>query len=130
MSIIRQEIVIKASAKKIYDALTTSAQFSTMTGGAPASIDSVCGGELSLFGGMITGRQLDLVPNLRIVQAWRVKLWPEGMFSIVKFELQAKGTDTLLVLEHSAYPEEQGEPLAAGWRTNYIEPLQKYLEKI
>ncbi len=127
MTTIRQEVAINSSAKKIYDVLTNAEQFSAMSGGAPTQIAKEVGGEVSLFGGMIVGRTIELVPNERIVQAWRVKLWPAGVYSLVKFELTSKGNDTLVTLEHAAFPEEQREHLAKGWQTNYFEPLQKLL---
>jgi len=42
---------------------------------------------LSLFGGHIVGRHVELAPNERVVQAWRVADWPPGVYSIAKFEL-------------------------------------------
>jgi uncharacterized protein YndB with AHSA1/START domain len=53
---IRQEVIIKASPERIYDALLDAKRFSEFTGGAPAEIDSKPGGAFSCFGGMITGR--------------------------------------------------------------------------
>jgi hypothetical protein len=45
------------------------------------------GGAFTLFGGHITGRHIELVPDQRIVQAWRVVDWIPVVYSIVKFEL-------------------------------------------
>ncbi len=41
-----------------------------------------------------------------LVQAWRVAVWPDGHYSIVKFELQPQGSQTRLVLDHVGFPEE------------------------
>jgi transposase-like protein len=46
------------------------------------------GGPFSLFGGHITGRQVELVPDQLVVQAWRAKTWPAGVYSIARFELR------------------------------------------
>jgi len=102
---IHQEITFTASPKRVYDALLDSKQFSDFTGGAPARIDREAGGAFSCFGGVITGRNIELLPNQRIVQAWRVGNWPDGIYSIVKFELQAQGSETRLVMDHSSFPE-------------------------
>ena len=83
---IRQEIEFKTNPQRVYDALLDAKQFSAFTG-APAEIDRRVGGAFSCFGGIITGRNIELVPNKPIVQAWRVKIWPEGLYSIVGFEL-------------------------------------------
>jgi activator of HSP90 ATPase len=81
----------------------------------------------SLFDGMIHGRQIEVVPGARLVQAWRVKMWDPGVFSLVRFTLTAEGAGTKLVLDHSGFPDGQQEHLAAGWGANYWEPLTKYL---
>jgi activator of HSP90 ATPase len=129
---IHQEIVFKASAERIYDALLDSRQFSAFTGGAPAEISRDAGGAFSCFGGVITGRNVELWPNSRIVQAWRVGNWPDGVYSIVKFELQEQGSETRLVMDHAGFPEEMrahlnGEHPDGGWHRQYWEPLKKYL---
>jgi len=77
---IHQEPVIKASRKRVYEALTDAKQFdkviqlsgvmqSMHLGDKPAEISREVGGAFSLFGGYITGRHIELVPNERIVQA-------------------------------------------------------------
>ena len=124
---IRQEVAFKASPKRIYDTLLDTRQFSEFTGGAPAEIDPKVGGAFSCFGGMITGRNIETIPNRRIVQAWRAGNWPEGAYSIVKFEIEAEGTGSKLTLEHSAFPEGSAQHLEGGWHKMYWEPLKKYL---
>ncbi len=90
------------------------------------------GGAFSCFGGVITGRNVELLPDRRIVQAWRVAMWPEGLYSIVKVELRPQGTETRLTLDHVGFPEEMrahlnGEDPEGGWHRQYWEPLKKYL---
>ena len=124
--IIHQEVLFKVSPNRIYEALTNSAQFSEMTGGAPTEISTEAGGSFSLFGGMIVGRNIEMVPSKRIVQAWRAGNWDAGVYSIVKFEFNEQGNETQLVFEHIGFPEGQKEHLEAGWHENYWKPLEKY----
>jgi activator of HSP90 ATPase len=126
-SSIHQEVTIKASPQRVYDALTNAERFSAFTGGAPAQIDAAPGGAFSGFGGMIVGRNIELVPNQRVVQAWRVANWSAGVYSIAKFELQADGPDTKLVFDQAGFPADQVEHLAPGWHKMYWDPLKKYL---
>lgn len=123
---IHQEVVFNASTERIYEVLTDAKQFSEMTG-APTEITTEAGGSFSCFGGMIFGRNIELVPGKRIVQAWRVANWPEGVYSIAKFELTEQDSKTLLIFDHIGFPETEGEHLAAGWGENYWNPLEKYL---
>ena len=124
---ISQSISIQASAAKVYQALISAEQFSKVTG-APAEMSSDEGGEFSCFGGQITGRQIELIPDERIVQAWRVKAWPEGVFSEVRFDISASGDATTLELTHTGYPDDAAEHLEPGWHKMYWEPLKAYLE--
>jgi activator of HSP90 ATPase len=128
---IHQEIEIKANPQRVYEALLDAKQFGAFTG-APAQIEREAGGTFSCFGGMITGRNVELIPDKRIVQAWRIKVWPEGVYSIVSFELQPKGSGTHLMMTHDGFPDGMrahlnGEMPEGGWYRQYWEPLQKYL---
>lgn len=122
-----QRLNKKSRFKLVLSVYTKSELFSKAVGGAPTDISPEEGGMFSCFGGMISGRNIELVPNKRIVQAWRVANWEEGVYSIAKFELKEQGTETVLVFEHIGFPEGQGEHLASGWYTNYWEPIQKLL---
>jgi len=135
---IHQETVFNASRKKVYDALTVTAQFQKVIdlsaatqamaiSKKPAEINREPGGAFSIFGGHIVGRQIELVPEQRIVQAWRVVTWDPGIFSIAHFELVEQGGVTKLVFDHIGFPVGQGPHLAEGWTLNYWQPLAKVL---
>ena len=124
---IHQEIVFNASADSVYNALTNSNEFSQMTGGAPAEISSEAGGSFSLFGGKIVGRNVELKANERIVQAWRAADWDEGVYSIIKIELQENGGETKLVFDQSGYPIEFGEHLEGGWHEMYWKLIKAHV---
>ncbi|MHA1566309.1 MAG: SRPBCC domain-containing protein [Alphaproteobacteria bacterium] len=123
---IHQEVLFKARAKRVYDALINEKEHGAFTG-APAEISREAGGTFSCYGGQIHGRIIELVPNKRIVQAWRVANWDEGVYSIVTVTLQEQGEETTLVLDHHGIAEAQQEHLAGGWHARYWEPLQKFL---
>ena len=67
---LQEEIHLKSSPQRIYAVLLEAKQFATCTG-LPAQIDPKEGGAFSLFAGQIVGRNVELVSNQRIVQAWR-----------------------------------------------------------
>ncbi len=125
---IEQSVSIEASAAKVYSALTSADQFGQATG-APAEITTDEGGAFLLFGGEINGRHIELIPGQRIVQAWRVtNMWPDGVYSIVRFDLEASGDTTILSLTHTGYPEDAAGHLEPGWHKMYWEPLKAYLQ--
>ena len=95
---IHQEVSITASPSKVYAALTDGDTFSAATG-APAKIENNAGGEVSLFGGQIAARNIELVPGKRVVQAWRAGNWEDGLYSVARFELHADGSNTKVVFK-------------------------------
>jgi activator of HSP90 ATPase len=135
---IHQEPVIKAKRKQVYEVLTNTEQFGKLTGfaaGMPGNpslgtkkteISREVGGTFTLFGGHIIGRHLELIPNERIVQAWRVVDWAPGHYSIAKFELVEHGAGTRIVFDHTGFPKGQAEHLASGWTEHYFGPMEKY----
>jgi activator of HSP90 ATPase len=138
--VIHQRPVFQASRQRVYEALTDERQFdawmrrsgamrSMATGTSPATISREPGGAFSLFGGYVTGRQLDLVPNERIVQAWRSQGWEDGEYSIVRFDFAEEGPATRIIFEHRGFPAGTGAHLATGWEQNYWAPLREYLSQ-
>jgi uncharacterized protein YndB with AHSA1/START domain len=124
---IEQQLRFEASPDRVFSALTQGAQFSAFSGGAPAQIDASAGGAFSCFGGMISGRNVEVTPGKRLVQAWRAGNWDEGVYSIVRFELAADGEGTRLAFTQAGHPEAQESHLAQGWPKMYWEPLAKHL---
>jgi activator of HSP90 ATPase len=133
--VIRQSAYFKVKPERIYETLLSSAQFSACTKksfdmftASSAQIDPVAGGSFILFDGHITGRILELVPNQRIVEAWRVADWPAGVYSIARFDLTAEGTGTRLHFEHIGFPEGLKKHLSDGWQEHYWDAMTKYFE--
>lgn len=124
---IHQEEDLPAEAHRVYEALLDAKQFRAFSGGRRAEIDRNPGGSFSLFAGHITGRNVDLLSNRRIVQAWRATAWPGGVYSIARFELQGHEATTRVIFDHTGFPSELAEHLEGGWRENYWKPLRNYL---
>lgn len=136
---IHQVNSFKASRKRVYQALTQTKEFDAVTqwspemqagkslGSVPTKISPEVGGEFFIFGGHIIGRHLELVPNERIVQAWRVVDWEPGLYSIARFQLVEEGSGTKIVFDHTGFPKGQAEHLAFGWKVHYWDGLTKYL---
>jgi activator of HSP90 ATPase len=135
---IHQEVTFGASCMRVYRALTDPSQFDqviklsaaaqSMPGALAAStISREPGGAFSIFGGQIIGRHLELVPNARLVQAWRDKDWPSGTYSIVTFVLRDEGAGCRLIFDHTGFPAGEAAHLAEGWHGNYWDPMLKFL---
>ncbi len=124
---IHQEVTINASPDAVYDVLTSSRDFERMTGGRAADISTTVGGGVSLFGGDIRALNIELVPGKRVVQAWRSQNWPDGVYSIVRFELAPEGKDTKVVFDQAGHPGEAEAMLEGGWQQMYWQPMNAML---
>jgi len=124
---IHQEVDFQVAPASLYAALLDAKQFSAFTS-LSAAIQAQPGGALKLFGGLIEGRNIELVSNRRIVQAWREASWPQGQYSLVKFEMIARGPGTHLVFDQTGIAEADWGHLNDGWPLRYWNPLRKYLK--
>jgi activator of HSP90 ATPase len=126
LTALHYEIDFKASPQRLYEAILDQKQFAAFTG-MPATIDPTPGGAFSQFSGMIVGRNIELVPNQRIVQAWRPTHWDPGIYSITRFVFNPRGTETMLVFDHTGFPAGEYDHLDWGWHNHYWDPLKKFL---
>jgi uncharacterized protein YndB with AHSA1/START domain len=135
---IHQEVRFDAARHRVYAALTTAEQFDAVSklgvaaksmklGSAATKIGAGAGDTFTLFGGYIVGRNLELVPDARLVQAWREQSWEPGAFSLVKFQLFDDGAGTRLSFDHTGFPKGAGGHLSIGWYQDYWNPLAKFL---
>jgi len=91
-----------------------------------ADIHGEPGGTFSIFGARILGCNVELVPNQRIVQAWRSAGWDPGTYSIVRFDLKEQGTQTRVLLDHTGFPVGDYDSLYSGWKSHYWDRLQLF----
>ena len=127
---IHQEAIIDAAPQQVYAVLTDGEKFAAATG-QPARVSDQEGERFALFGGRVEGRQIELVPGERVVQAWRFggahpETWEAGVYSIVRFTLKADGGATRFVIDHDSIPSESEERIATGYPTFYQGPLANY----
>ena len=123
---IHQTVAFKAAPHEVYEALMDSqkhAEFSS----SPAAISREVGGEYSAYDGYITGKNLELVPDRKIVQSWRAVDWPAGKLSTVTFALSPLAGGTQLDFTHTDLPEGTEAEFTQGWIENYWEPMKKML---
>ena len=125
---IHQEVKFASTPSKVYSALVDSKEHAAFTGG-PAEIGTGEGDAFSAHGGHVLGRNIELVRNKRIVQAWRAADWPDGVYSILKLELSEDGAATRLVLDQDGVPEDATSQIDAGWQAMYWTPLRDYLQQ-
>ncbi|WP_372785307.1 SRPBCC domain-containing protein [Phenylobacterium sp.] len=133
-SVIHQEAHIPASPQRIYETLLSTNDFDKVVkmgaayrsgrlGAVPTKISTAVGGEFTLFGGFVVGRNMELVPNVRIVQAWRENEWTPGVYSIVRIQLTPEVGGTKILFDQAGFQADAGPHLTVGWQENYWKPM-------
>jgi activator of HSP90 ATPase len=125
---VHHEVTFAAKPSDVYEALMDSRRHAAFSG-VPAKMSRVEGGAFECYDGSIEGRNVELIENRRIVQAWRITDWDEGVWSIVRFELAKTKTGTMLVFDHTGIPEDARDGIDSGWTSHYWDPIKKYLAK-
>ena len=120
---IQQKVIFKAAIHDVYEALMDSRKHARFTG-APVRMSRKPGGTFSAYDGHITGVNIELVPDTRIVQAWRGSDWPEGCYSLVVFSLKTVNGGTRLDFTQIGVPAKEYKGIHAGWGEYYWEPMK------
>lgn len=123
---IEQTVEFNTSTHEIYELLMYEKKHTEFTG-ASANISREVGGEFSVWGGYATGKNVELIPDEKIVQTWRASDWPESEMSKVTFELRDKDGRCELNFSQSGVPRDFVEDIRQGWKDNYWDLMQKYL---
>jgi uncharacterized protein YndB with AHSA1/START domain len=126
---IKQRVKFKADPATVYDLLADSRKHSAFTG-RQAIISRKIGGTFSIGESDVSGINVDLVPGRRIVQAWRHRRFPEGIFSMAAFTLTpTPDGGTELVLVHRGVPKDLIPETEQAWRDQYWSRIRTYLDR-
>lgn len=114
---------IKSTPEEVYRALTNPFTIELWTN-EPAVMEEREGTEFSIFGGNITGRNIEFKPNELIRQVW----YFEGEESEVLIKLFPDKARTRIVIEQAGIPEDAYENIKSGWEESYLDPLTDFFE--
>jgi activator of HSP90 ATPase len=124
---IRQSVTFKAGPHAVYEALLDSRQHSKFTS-SKVSMSRKVGGRFSVYDGGLSGTNLELVKDKKIVQSWRANDWPEGHYSKAAFALAKVAGGTRLTFTQSGVPLDHYEGIKQGWHDYYWKPMKAMLE--
>lgn len=115
------------TAQEIYESWLSNEGHSDMTGGE-ATASTKIGASFSAWDGYISGKNIALKPNKRIVQSWRTTEFfadePDSTIEILLNEVDGK---TELTLIHTNLSE-SGKQYIKGWEDHYFEPMPEYFK--
>ena len=113
------------SVEKIYSAWLNGDEHTAMTGGT-AKGEAKTGSKFSAWDGYISGKNLELIPNKKIVQVWRTTEFKESDDdSLVEITFKDTNGGCEITLTHSKIPEGQPD-YKQGWIEYYFEPMKEY----
>jgi len=114
----------KCTAEEFFRVLTIPEMVQAFTHG-PCKLEPKAGGSFEMFGGNVSGKFVQLVPNKLVEQTWRFKQWPDGHFSTVVFKIEEQEDSTLVKVKQSGIPINDLERTKDGWNHYYWESIKK-----
>ncbi|MFT5858655.1 MAG: activator of HSP90 ATPase [Flavobacteriaceae bacterium] len=122
---VKSSIIIKVKPGALYNAWLDTEEHSNMTGGDAKCSDQV-GESHAAWDGYISGKNLELIPNEKIVQSWRTfEFATDDEDSRLEIQLKEIPEGTELTLIHTNIPEGQTQ-YENGWVENYFNPMLAY----
>jgi activator of HSP90 ATPase len=125
---IRLTVLFKAKPHEVYEALMDSKKHAAFSD-SEAKISRQAGGKFTAYDGYITGKNVELIIDRKIVQSWRGSDWPEGYYSRVTFDLEPTAGGTRLLFVHEGVPVEFYDDIKQGWTDFYWKPMKRFLGK-
>jgi len=117
MKNIKRYYILNADPKDIYNAITNKVMLEMWTG-ETAEMVATPGTNFSLWGGSISGVNLELEENKKIVQKWFFNEKDEDSIVTMKLHPHKKGTS--LELLHTNIPDDAFENISSGWDEDYF----------
>ncbi|CAM3759861.1 SRPBCC domain-containing protein [Mucilaginibacter galii] len=116
---------IGATPEEIYAAITNPLTLELWTG-EPAVMSTTQGTEFDLWGGSITGKNIEFEENKKVVQQWYFDGQEEP--SIVTIKLHDNKGSTSVELRHSNIPDEAYTDIVDGWNDVYFGSIAEFFE--
>ena len=125
--IIELREVFNATTQEIYNAWLNSYLHTQMTGGE-ANCSNIVGASFTAWDGYISGKNLELFENKKIVQTWRTTEFSEDdEDSILTIQLSEIKEGTELTLTHKNIPKGQTQ-YKQGWLDHYFVSMKEFFK--
>lgn len=132
---LKQGCMLPGTPHQVYELLMDEKQHASFTGGE-AQISRKVSGSFTTFDGWASGKNVELVPDQKIVQTWRADDWPAGHYSTITIKLlkvpkglPAGRQGTKLLFTQTNVPSQHAKSVAQGWKDYYWQPMKSLLEK-
>lgn len=82
------------------------------------------GSNFKLFGGSISGKFTQLIPNERIVQDWRLEDWKDGHYAKLDISLNQGTSETNMVVNFAGVPVGEEDRVRGNFEEYYIRSIK------
>ena len=121
MKDLKRYYILNADPKDIYNALTNEKMLEIWTG-ETAGMRLEHNAEFSLWGGSITGINIEFEQDKKIVQKW---FFGEEEDSVVTIKLHPHKKGTSIELRQTNIPDEAFDNISEGWDEDYFGALNE-----
>jgi uncharacterized protein YndB with AHSA1/START domain len=126
-NIIRQSVVLPASAEKLFEMYMKPSTHQAITG-ASVNIGDKRGSEFKAFDGALTGTVLEVIKPRLIIKSWRsVNFLAEDPDSTLILSFTSEGDEGRIDLVHLDVPDQDYDGVNQGWEKYYWTPWRAYL---
>ena len=126
-NVIRQSVVLPASAEKLFDMYINPSTHQAITG-AHVEISDKRGSEFKAFDGALTGTVLEVIKPRLIIKSWRsVNFMAEDPDSTLILSFTSEGDAGRIDLVHIDVPDQDYDGVNQGWDKYYWTPWRTYL---
>lgn len=120
--------VLPRPPARLYSMYLDAREHAALTG-APVKIAARAGAVFEAFGGALTGRILQLVPNRLIVQSWRsTQFGKRDLDSTLILSFWSDPAGGRIELTHVNVADSDFAGVSEGWSKYYWAPWRAYLE--
>jgi len=123
MKTFKKTFKINAEPSDVYAALTNPFTIELWSG-YPAKMSTEPGSEFSLWEGDIEGKNLEFIPDRKIVQEWYFGDQQEK--SIVTINIFPDRDDSSVTVEHSNIPDDEFKNISEGWKEHYFDAITNF----
>jgi len=117
MKTFKKTFRINAEPSDVYSALTNPYTIELWSG-YPALMSTEPGSEFSLWEGDITGKNIEFIPERKIVQEWYFGEQEER--SVVTITIGSQKGESVVTVEQTNIPDSDFNDIAEGWREYYM----------
>jgi activator of HSP90 ATPase len=118
----------RTSAEELYQTFVDPQRLAAFTRAPPKVFEGAKqGGKFELFDGNVSGEYLELEPNTKIVQSWRLAQWPAGHYSKLKIEFDQNDVDhvTVMRVTWEGVPVGQEDVTKRNWLEYYVKSIKR-----